>query len=163
MFPLLHTPTSWPHLTLTFTWQCDKKTNIKREAPPTFSSSALNSTPHVFSFSSPLSPTSTFHHFMVSWPQCLLPRPRPCLFSFCPCPPFRHPPSPHSVCVFLSWGKPFSRGCWPASHPSTFPCCASGCCGEAPGEEHLSCSSPLPPLPTSKYQQQRREKHCLIF
>lgn len=93
-------------------------------------------------------PSSFLPSPVTSWSQCLLVRPR---LSFRPC------PSSHLVILPLHtrrWGQALlSRSL--ARFPSTaFPHRASGCCGEAPGEQHLSCSSLLLPfLPNSKYQR----------
>lgn len=72
-------------------------------------------------------------------PSCPLPPHTNSLLLLCPV--FL---SPVSLSLFLlSWGKPSSSSCWPVSHPLHSPCLPLGCCGEAPGERHSSCSSPF--------------------
>ncbi len=158
--------TSWPHLTLTFALEYDLAIGKGRR--------------------------QLFYTTLLFVPNSVLSLYCPSLLSYPPLPPLSNsltlglPFASSSVPVLLSpisvftlhlllvtflsplsvsfsWGNPFSSGCWPGSHPLHSPCLAFGCCGEAPREKHSSCSSLSHFLPNSKYQQHRRETHCLTY
>lgn len=118
MLSALQALSSWFHLTLTFTLEYApqigrQKRHLLYTLLLSFLYSVLVSLPY-FSLLSLL-----FLSFLIvspsACPQCLLLCPCPSLSSFCLWPLSLHPHSPLSVS--FSWGKPFSSGCWPVSHP----------------------------------------------